>query len=754
MATPDSSKPLVTKTLQQVQSEENVGKYDGVVALKSYVEDYETDLSAHDYYSADFDAYEAMVQSRTWDSVSKSTKSGITDGSTTTIYLERAARVVGQLPTGEVQAFGKKDRGKAALMDIILQRYIYPHATGSGWTLLEKIREWQFYSSVYGFMPMYYDWEVAADGYIGPNCYLWSPRLFIPQNGRSAVRDMDHVHGLVYMTPIEIEGVLEDLDDSSDTETDDADEAADTPAEKAAEANEVEPEEKPGNDNDDDDGWDVAALKSILNAANNSTHMKDTKRDTQINRTRANQPVKEVLFATRYEAGKDGHWITFCPEHSNIVVRDIPNPHKNGKIPFVVKHALPLFDSPYGLGDFQRAKPIQGAMDGLTNFYFQGIKSNIYQPIVVNANGVIKSTITQKAGAIMQETAPNSIRRLETSTAGLNTYQSAMTQMKGSLLNQAGTTDTTVSQGSALDPGFGKTPQALQALGQRESARDNQDRFFLEQALEELLNAMIGLIPNMATEAIPVNLFSADIQAIRDAGLTDVDEMLEESESGGSAKLTINPEALDDVDFRFFLASGSTSKADKQQQLAAVQSYIQFLGTVQNELTELRGTGKTVDWVYLSTMYGTLSDVPGLDKVFRDMTEQETQAYAAQAQPKSEHPKLNFAFKGIVPPNMEQAIIQQYGINVPDPTPPLGAPVGVGIPGAGGSPLAAANINGHNFNDPHIASKAQELMAMAGQQQQPQQQPQQPTQPGVQSNMNQPTDASMERGISGVDLGV
>jgi hypothetical protein len=39
---------------------------------------------------------------------------------------------------------------------------------------------------------------------------------------------------------------------------------------------------------------------------------------------------------------------------------------------------------------------------------------NLIPPIIVNANGVLKHTIDYREGSVMQETIPNSIRRLET----------------------------------------------------------------------------------------------------------------------------------------------------------------------------------------------------------------------------------------------------------------------------------------------------------------------------------------------------
>jgi hypothetical protein len=100
------------------------------------------------------------------------------------------------------------------------------------------------------------------------------------------------------------------------------------------------------------------------------------------------------LPSYRYEAGEDGEWCTFAPDHGYIQVREIKNPHKNGESHLLLSTPNRLFDSFYGLGDFQRAKPLQFARDGLTNFYFKGIKMNLVPPIVANANGVLSTPWT------------------------------------------------------------------------------------------------------------------------------------------------------------------------------------------------------------------------------------------------------------------------------------------------------------------------------------------------------------------------
>lgn len=339
-----------------------------------YKKDYQSDWDIHRNYIQTFDPYEAMLIGQVYDSVSNSVDgSKITDSYASTLAIERAARVMGKLPDGVTESVAKADQGKAAFMDILRQKWIYPNAN-SQHSFQTKLRLWQLYSSVYGYMPMFYDWNISSTGYVGPDCWLWNPRNLVPQQGRTSLNDMEYVTALTWVS----EKYLQDRLDSDN----------------------------------EDDGWDREALKFLVELAHNATADSDQDKDTRVERSRISQATKKgICLATRYEAGEDGEWITFAPDHSCTEVRRIKNPHKNGRIPFVIKYAQPLFDSFYGLGDFQRAKPLQFARDGLVNFYFKGIKMNLIPPIVANANGVVKHTLDYRECSVMMETIPNSIDR-------------------------------------------------------------------------------------------------------------------------------------------------------------------------------------------------------------------------------------------------------------------------------------------------------------------------------------------------------
>jgi len=539
----------------------------------SYKKDYEEDWSIHEDYVKTFDPLEAMLLGQVYDTVSNSVDGAkITDSYTATLAIERAARVVGKLPEGVTEATAKADQGKAAFMDILRQKWIYPNANAQH-NFETKLRLWQLYSSVYGYMPMFYDWNVSNTGYVGPDCWLWNPRNLVPQQGRTSLADMDYVTALTYVSKKYLENILK---------------------------NETE-----------GDGWNRDAVRELLDLAENETTDSDSTKDTLTERTRISTGTKRgICLATRYEAGQDGEWCTFAPDHACVEVRKVKNPHKNGRIPFVIKYSQPLFDSFYGLGDFQRAKPLQFARDGLDNFYFKGIKMNLIPPMVINANGVMKHTIDYREGAVMMETIPNSIRRLETSTAGLATYQAAKSALTGSLLSLYGSQNASMPGSEALNPSQGKTPQAIDLYSAKEATRDGQEREFLEAAIEELTDGFFSLVVNIGTEEIPVNLFTEDIEEIQKAGLSDVMGLFENldvnsTETGG--ELRINPEKLQGVEYRFNVNSGSTAKANEQEQLANLEKVMGTIGKFQNIFKD--DPRLEVNWPQMMSAYETLSGI-------------------------------------------------------------------------------------------------------------------------------------------------
>ena len=545
-----------------------------------YKADYTSDWDVHRNYIQDFDAYEAMLIGKVYDSVSNSVDgSKITDSYATTLAKERADRVIAKTPEGETESAGRADVGKAAFMDILRQKWIYPNANAQR-PFQEKLNLWQFYSSVYGYMPMFYDWNTSSTGYVGPDCWLWNPRNLIPQQGKVSIEDMDYVTALTWISKKRLEDIIE---------------------------NEVE-----------EDGWDRDALQELVKRAETKDSGNDTEQDTLVERDRAPGGTKKgICLATRYEAGPDGKWCTFAPDHGFVKVRDLPNPHKNGRIPFVIKYSQPLFDSFYGLGDFQRAKPLQFARDGLTNFYFANLKRNLAPGIIVNANGVVKHTLdVTKANPVLMETIPNSIRPMPTNTAGLSTYQGAQSNLTGSLLSLYGTQNASIPGAESLNPSQGKTPAAIDMYSSKEATRDGAERRHLEVAIEQLTDGFNSLVVNIGTEDIPVSLFSKDIEEIRKAGLEDVVGLFtgnfKPDQTLTAGDLTINPEALKGIEYRFSITPGSTMKINKEKQLQGLERFIDNMGKFQNIFKDDPRVDIHPDKI--AAAFGSLADIKNADE--------------------------------------------------------------------------------------------------------------------------------------------
>lgn len=569
----------------------NKGEYQKTKYDATYKQDYLEDWDIHRQYIQTFDPLEAMLLGQVWDSVSQSVDgSKITDSYTMTLAKERADRVMAKLPDGETEGVGKGNAGKGAFLDILRQKWIYPNANAQR-PFFEKLNLWQLYSSVYGYMPMFYDWNVSNSGYVGPDCWLWNPRNLVPQQGRVSIEDMDYTTGLTWVSKRFLTGIINKYKGKPEKER---------------------------------DGWILEAVQLLLDRVENERTDPDTERDTVTERTRISQSTKRgVCLATRYESGfydesgkdgspEEGRWCFFAPDHGCLEVRTTPNPHKNGRIPYVIKYSQPLFDSFYGLGHFQRAKPLQFARDGLNTFYFKGIKMNLIPPMVVNANGVLKHTIDYREGAVMMETIPNSIRRLETSTAGLATYQAAQSQLTGSLLSLYGTQNASLPASEALNPSQGKTPAAIGLYGDKEATQDGAERRHLEVAIEQLVDGFNSLIANIGTEEIPVTLFAQDIKDINDAGLTDVLELftnLKADESGYSGEFKINPEKLRGIESRFHITPNSTARENKEQQLTQLERIMTGIGKFQNIIKD--DPRIEINWASMLKSYEELAGLKG-----------------------------------------------------------------------------------------------------------------------------------------------
>lgn len=505
--------------------------------IDKLIEQYKRGYDALSTLRADWEEKEAILLGKTLDKETESSKAKVFDPKLSTYLFERAARVMAQNPTGKVQAFTKQDKGKNIILNILLKDYVLPNAN-SQFDFLTKTRLLDLYSNVYGSFAVQVDW-VVKDDYVGPDFYLIPIRNIVFQPGIRNFEDSDYV----FVRSVVSRAWLL----SRDTKTwKNIDKLLEMPYRFDDEKSYVE----------------------RISGVDNYTYSKE------------DADTFEII--TKFEKDR---WITFSKD-GKLILRDIENPQKNGKLPVVMKHCFPLIDRIIGLGEIERLKTLQYSINSLINLYLEGVKMSIFPPLLINPTLSVLRTLQYSSGAKWLVKGQGAVQQLPLSPLGLNTFTQTYSFLNAAILNALGTTDTTVTK--EIDPGMGKTPRALAMLQMRESARDNWDRFMMERALEKILDRFVDLLTKRQEKPIKVYITKEDIDAIKSIN-PDVVEMFE---SGKYGQLIIKPDETKNINCRFFIDAGSTLKKDEMIENETLTTILGFIFKIPGAIEQIQQTGK------------------------------------------------------------------------------------------------------------------------------------------------------------------
>lgn len=542
---------------------------------------------------------EALLLGRNLDAVSSKTKSQVFDPRLSTIIIERMNRVMAQHATGKVRCLNNpKDKAPSLLLDLSLQRYVIPNAD-SQYDLLTKFKLQDFYSLAYGSYVSLVDYRIDRD-YIGPDMWLVPMRHFFPE--ANAVNDMNHCFIDTWVTREWLESR------SPDT-------------------------------------W--KNISDIVKELDEKSAKKDTDQQSlseQENNVEASGKgrVQLIHLRTRYEPDR---WVTYAVDaapalEEKSICRDIKNPQGNDEIPVVTKHAFPLIDRFYGLGEFERGKTLQYATNSLWNLYLDGLKMRIFPPMIINPTGVVSSSLGYNPGARWQETKPNSIRQWNTGSQSEQAFQSTYSALISAVMNQAGTTN--VMTADVVDPGMGKTPAAIKQMGARESSRDAWDRYLMEKTVEKTFNLMIDLLVKKQQKPINFDLFEGEIQRLKNTFPDQADQMAEifESKTYGKMKVKRGDLGGGDWKYRYDIDVGTTMKKDSQEEHAAVSEVMDVMAKIPGAMDQVATTGKirlgnmVYDFGELLKRHVMTSGLEDWDRIVSEVeeTQQQVSEGAAQGQ--------------------------------------------------------------------------------------------------------------------------
>ncbi len=594
------------------------------------------------------------------DSFSRSARSHVTDGHISTLALERQARVAAQLPTGTVYSLNSSITAQesALLANLILNKYIIPNAN-SQFDYLTKLRMSGLYASVYGMQPLLYDYRID-DEYIGPDFWLIPPRNFIPQPYKNSIQDCDWVMISTMVSVSYLENILKRKAPSWNLEQ-------------------------------------VAKLIELAKVGKTPTKDLDSSRRSEVENIREyawpqtdTGPAARVELITKYEKGREGRWITFARDYKDIgALRAILNPHKSGRIPVVARQCFPLVDSIWGLGDFERGITLQKAKDSLINLYLDGVRLAIFPPLKIDPSGLTMSTIRLQAGARWIVKDPAAVSNFVPNASSLATFQGTYQFLTGALLNQFGTNDTaSVNVQDTGNPQFGRTPAAIEAMQDREGARDNWDRFQLEQTVQQLNHGMLNLLTEKQEKPINFNVFKDDVKQIIDqlgqpdeatGGLTKIPPSYMTMLGGQEAAKLVIPKSLIKGQYQYIVDASSTLKADNDVQNEKIVDLLKFYFSNPQVIDQyLAKDNKKFNAGQAISDAVFTSNINNPDRI---ITSTEN-----QVEPPEIDPEGVIAQNNIQDPAMQDAVRRMFGGNSPEM-----------------SPQPSANIPSNNDNPSRLA---------------------------------------------------
>jgi hypothetical protein len=617
-----------------------------------------------------WDEKEQSLLAQTNDSVSGNiTAARVSDAAMSTLAYERQARVAAQLATGRVYAMSKQDDKGAKLLNIVLNRYILPNAN-SQFDMLIKQRLWGLYASVYGSMPMMYDYRVD-DEYIGPDCWLIDPRLVGVTPGYHSIQDAPAAYVSTMMSLVSLEAILK-----RKTTT-----------------------------------YDKDAIKKLIRLAEGSkpSRINNSQKEGSTVGSRYDKSAAKdsVEIICKYE---NSTWTNFSFDYPEVdPIRKMDNPHGSGRKPVIMRHCFPLMNSLFGLGDFERGMKVQKAKDSIINLFLEGAKMRVYPPLKQIDSMLTPSTIRYQAGTKWKVKQMNAVEAMNFGNAPLGEFQATYSALQGMLQNMFGTSTTEITEEQG-GPSMGKTPQALKMQSARENARDTWDRFMHEKATEELLEGMINLLQVKQEKPINFTVFEDDIAALGySTRKDDTGNMVEEKKVNGldvfdgakAGKITINKNDLkSNTGYSYLIDANSSMKQDDEEQFQALMATWQLMHTDPMMEQRLAAKGQEYDeGDHLKKIF-IAAGISDWEKILKEISQEKLQQMQQQAQAEQQaqaQAQQQAQMQQQMP--MQDPMAQMGGMPQQQPMmqpPPQQAP----------QPAMA----GPQFQDPAIAAVAQQLL--------------------------------------------
>lgn len=386
-----------------------------------------------------------------------------TDGTTAAIIRKTGKRVVQQLPTGKVEC--DYEDWLAVIAEFVYTNRIIPYANEE-YDFIQKcwhvIERGMTFGSTATYTPF-----VSHDGHFSPDLTLpyWGDVFLQP--GKTSGYACDYVFMRSWWQEEDVDALIDQQ-------------------KKLKKAAKERGEEF-------DSSWDLKALESIKERSTK----KDEKAQTPSEEAR-NSNAEGIEVITGFQKGVEATFYTFVPSAGEdqddvTVVRTKVNKDPRGKIPIDWYYNDIDGSNPLGRGVVELVGGLQNLIDGDMQAY-QWNRALMLNPPVIKRGSFSKKKVIYSPGVIIDvgEDPNADVKPLSVDTSAVANYPDLYGLQKSQLLNLVSSPDTSISA-EVGNPGFGKTPSAINAQQATVSVDDNFIRKMFEAWLENWSETAINL---------------------------------------------------------------------------------------------------------------------------------------------------------------------------------------------------------------------------------------------------------------------
>jgi len=234
-------------------------------------------------------------------------------------------------------------------------------------------------------------------------------------------------------------------------------------------------------------------LSKLKEAVDNSSDRRDVEYLSRVKQLKSlndrmgdDDSFQVVEIVTEYRADR---WITFAPKH-NIILRDIKNPYKHGKIPIVQLKYYPLGDDPIGESEVERVLPLWRAIQSVINAHLDGMNVRMFPPLKIIEGQARIETLIYGPGAPWIMNNPNAVTEMVFNDGSLKEFQTNFSALKSAFSQAMGD----LSQGvSNVDPNeTDKTATEIKHVARQQNIRDEKNQIDLGEAIADSMKMWLS----------------------------------------------------------------------------------------------------------------------------------------------------------------------------------------------------------------------------------------------------------------------